>query len=274
MSWFQALVLGIVQGLTEFLPVSSSAHLVLVPWALGWDVKPEAAFVFDVLVQLGTLVAVVVYFWPDLMHMLRSTLRAAIARRWTGDADLRLTWLVVLGTIPAVAAGLLLKPVVEAAFANPAAVSAFLLVTAGLLFAAEKVGRHTAPLESATWADALWVGLAQALSIFPGISRSGSTMAAGIARGLQRPAAARFSFLLSIPVMAGAGLVVGLDLAALPEAAAFVPSLVVGFVAAAVVGYLSIHWLLAFVSRHSLTVFSIYCLAAGLAGLLIAWLRG
>ena len=274
MSWFQALVLGIVQGLTEFLPVSSSAHLVLVPWALGWDLQPEAAFVFDVLVQLGTLVAVVIYFWPDLMHMLRSTLRAAITRRWTDDADLRLTWLVVLGTIPAVVAGLLLKPAVEAAFGSPAAVSAFLLVTAGLLFAAEKASRRTAPLEAATWADALWVGLAQALSIFPGISRSGSTIAAGLARGLQRPAAARFSFLLSIPVMIGAGLVAGLDLAALPDAAAYVPTVLVGFVAAAVVGYISIRWLLAFVSRHSLSVFSVYCLAAGLAGLLLSWLRG
>ena len=274
MSWFQALVLGIVQGLTEFLPVSSSAHLVLVPWVLGWEVKPEAAFVFDVLVQLGTLAAVVIYFWPDLMHMLRSTLRAVIARRWTGDAYLRLTWLVVLGTIPAVAAGLLLKPVVEAAFASPAAVSVFLLVTAGLLFAAEKVSRQTAPLESATRADALWIGLAQAISIFPGISRSGSTIAAGLARGLQRPAAARFSFLLSIPVMIGAGLVAGLDLAALPDSGAYLPIVLVGFVAAAVVGYLSIRWLLRFVGRHSLTIFGIYCLAAGLAGLLLSWLRG
>jgi undecaprenyl-diphosphatase len=273
-SWFQALVLGIVQGLTEFLPVSSSAHLVLVPWALGWDVDPEAAFVFDVLVQLGTLVAVVIYFWTDLMQMLRSTLRAAIARRRTGDAHLRLTWLVVLGTIPAVAAGLLLKPVVEAAFGSPTAVSVFLLVTAGLLLGAERFGRPAAPLESATWIDALWVGLAQALSIFPGISRSGSTIAAGLTRGLQRTAAARFSFLLSIPVMIGAGLVAGLDLAALPGAAAYVPTVLVGFVAAAVVGYLSIRWLLAFVSRHSLTVFSLYCLAAGVAGLLLSWLRG
>jgi undecaprenyl-diphosphatase len=272
-TWFQALLLGIVQGLTEFLPVSSSAHLVLVPWVLGWDVEPEAAFVFDVLVQLGTLTAVVIYFWPDLVHMLRSTLRAAIARRWTGDAYLRLTWLVVLGTVPAVAAGLLLKPLVEAAFGSPTAVSLFLLVTAGLLAGAEKVGRRSKALESASWIDALWVGLAQAISIFPGISRSGSTIAAGLARGLQRPAAARFSFLLSIPVMIGAGLVAGLDLAALPDAAAYGPVVLVGFAAAAVVGYLSIRWLLTFVGRHSLTAFSIYCLAAGLAGLLLSWVR-
>jgi undecaprenyl-diphosphatase len=273
-TWVQALVLGTVQGLTEFLPVSSSAHLVLVPWLLGWDLEPEAAFVFDVLVQLGTLAAVVIYFWRDLVHMLRSTAAAVISRRRTGDAFLHLTWLVVLGTLPAVAAGLLLKPLVEAAFASPAAVSLFLLVTAGLLLAAERAGRRSAPLESATGGDAVWVGLAQALSIFPGISRSGSTIAAGLARGLQRPAAARFSFLLSIPVMIGAGLVAGLDLAALPGAATYAPTVLVGFVAAAIVGYLSIRWLLSFVGRHSLAIFGIYCLAAGLAGLLLAWLRG
>ena len=274
MNWLQALILGIVQGLTEFLPVSSSAHLVLVPWALGWKLKPEAAFVFDVLVQLGTLAAVVIYFWADLMHMLRATLRAVLARRWTDDPYLRLTGLVILGTIPAVVAGLLLKPLVEAAFDSPAAVSLFLLVTAGVMFAAEKVGRGTASLESATWVDALWVGLAQALAIFPGISRSGSTLAAGLARGLPRPAAARFSFLLYIPVMIGAGLIAGLDLAALPAAASYVPTVLLGAAAAAVVGYLAIHWLLTFVSRHSLTVFSLYCLAAGCAGLLLSWLRG
>ncbi|MBM3122614.1 MAG: undecaprenyl-diphosphatase, partial [Chloroflexi bacterium] len=142
------------------------------------------------------------------------------------------------------------------------------------LFGAEKLGRPAAPLESPTWIDALLVGLAQALSIFPGISRSGSTIAAGLTRGLQRTAAARFSFLLSIPVMIGAGLVAGLDLAALPEAAPYLPTVLVGFVAAAVVGYLSIRWLLAFVTRHSLTVFSLYCLAVGAAGLLLSWLRG
>lgn len=273
MTWFQALILGIVQGLTEFLPVSSSAHLVLVPWALGWTFDPEAAFVFDVLVQLGTLAAVVVYFRSDLGQMLRATLRALVERRWTGDPYLRLTWLTALATVPAVVAGLLLKPLVESAFGSPAVVSGFLLVTAGLLFGAERLARHAQDLDGAKWADAGWVGLAQALSIFPGISRSGATIAAGRWRGLARPAAARFSFLLSIPVMIGAGLVAALDLMALPAAGATLPVVLVGFAAAAVAGYLSIRWLLAFVSRHSLAVFSAYCLAVGLLGLLWSWAR-
>lgn len=274
MTWFQALILGIVQGLTEFLPVSSSAHLVLVPWALGWTVEPNAAFVFDVLVQLGTLVAVVAYFWDDLTHIVRGTLRAVILRKRTDDAYVRLAWLIVLATLPAVVAGVFLKTLVEQAFGSPLAVSGFLLVTAGLLFIAERLGKRLKPLEATTWADAVWIGLAQALALFPGISRSGSTIAAGLVRGMQRPAAARFSFLLSIPVMIGAGLLALRDLAALPSAATLIPTLLMGFAAAAIMGYLSIRWMLRFVARHSLDVFSAYCALVGLLGLLVAWLRG
>ena len=274
MTWFQALILGIVQGLTEFLPVSSSAHLVLVPWALGWTFDPDAAFVFDVLVQLGTLVAVVAYFWDDLTHIVGGTLRAVILRKRTDDAYVRLAWLIVLATLPAVVAGILLKTLVEQAFGSPLAVSGFLLVTAGLLFMAERLGKHLKPLEATTWADAVWIGLAQALALFPGISRSGSTIAAGLVRGMQRPAAARFSFLLSIPVMIGAGLLAVRDLAALPSAATMIPTLLMGFAAAAIMGYLSIRWMLRFVARHSLDVFSAYCALVGLLGLLVAWLRG
>ena len=274
MTWFQALILGIVQGLTEFLPVSSSAHLVLVPWALGWTFDPDAAFVFDVLVQLGTLVAVVAYFWDDLIHIVGGTLRAVILRKRTDDAYVRLAWLIVLATLPAVVAGVFLKTLVEQAFGSPLAVSGFLLVTAGLLFIAERLGKRLKPLEATTWADAVWIGLAQALALFPGISRSGSTIAAGLVRGMQRPAAARFSFLLSIPVMIGAGLLAVRDLAALPSAATMIPTLLMGFAAAAIMGYLSIRWMLRFVARNSLDVFSAYCALVGLLGLLVAWLRG
>jgi undecaprenyl-diphosphatase len=273
-TWFQALMLGVVQGLTEFLPVSSSAHLVLVPWALGWTFDPDAAFIFDVLVQLGTLVAVVAYFWGDVTLIVRGTLRAVILRKLSDDVYVRLAWLIVLATLPAVVAGVLLKPLVEKAFGSPLAVSGFLLLTAGMLFVAERIGKRQKPLEATTWVDAIWIGLAQALALFPGISRSGSTIASGLVRGMQRPAAARFSFLLSIPVMIGAGLLAVRDLAALPAAAAQVPPLLLGFAAAAVVGYLSIRWMLGFVARHSLIVFSAYCALIGLLGLLVAWLRG
>ena len=274
MSLLQAFVLGIVQGLTEYLPVSSSAHLVLVPWALGWEFEPNAAFAFDVLVQLGTLVAVIVYFWKDLMQMLRAVFQALRERRLTQDPYIRLAAWIVLGTIPAVIAGVALKDAVESAFASPVATSTFLLVTAVLLFIAERIGKRVRPLESLTWKDAVWIGLAQAVSIFPGISRSGATISAGVMRDLERPAAARFSFLLSIPVMIGAGALALADLARLPSAASFAPALVIGFVSAAIVGYASIHWMLGFVTRHSLAVFSAYCAIIGLLGLGLGLIRG
>ena len=274
MTLFQALVLGIVQGLTEYLPVSSSAHLVLVPWALGWVFDPDAAFVFDVLVQMGTLVAVIAYFWKDLVHMLRATLRALLRRAPVHDPYVRLAGWIVLGTLPAVVAGIALKDIVEAAFGSPLATSGFLLVTAALLLAAERIGKRVRPLESATWKDAVWIGLAQAVALFPGISRSGATISAGLVRDLDRPGAARFSFLLSIPVMIGAGMLTLGDLAALPAAADYAPAVLVGFTSAAVVGYASIRWLLGFVTRHSLAVFSAYCALVGLLGLAIGLVRG
>ncbi len=274
MTLFQALVLGIVQGLTEYLPVSSSAHLVLVPWALGWEFEPDAAFAFDVLVQMGTLVAVIAYFWKDLVHMLRAILQALVHREAIQDPFVRLAVLIVLGTIPAVIAGLALKDIVKAAFGSPVATSGFLLVTAALLLAGERIGKRLRPLESGTWKDAVWIGLAQALALLPGISRSGATISAGLMRGIDRPGSARFSFLLSIPVMIGAGVLTLGDLAALPSAAAYVPAVLVGFVSAAIVGYASIRWLLGFVVRHSLTVFSAYCALVGVLGLAIGLVRG
>jgi len=274
LSLLQAIILGIVQGLTEYLPVSSSAHLVLVPWALGWEFEPNAAFAFDVLVQMGTLAAVVVYFWKDLLQMLRAVLTALRERKLTQDPYVRLACWIVLGTIPAVVAGLALKDTVESAFGSPVATSAFLLVTAALLIIAERIGKRLRPLNSQTWKDAVWIGLAQALSLFPGISRSGATISAGMLRDLDRPSAARFSFLLSIPVMLGAGALALADLAALPSAASFAPALFAGFVAAAVVGYASIRWMLGFVTRHSLAIFSAYCAIIGLLGLALGLIRG
>jgi len=283
----QALVLGIVQGLTEFIPVSSSAHLVLVPWLLGWTFEPQAAFAFNVLVQLGTLVAVIVCFWRDGVSLLWAAIGALRSRRW---AEGRLAWLLILATLPAAAAGILLKDLVEQAFASPAASAGFLLVTATLLGLSEILRRRMderppAPpaaakaasegvengprdaLEELKPADTLIIGLAQALALFPGISRSGSTIAAGLARGLTRPQAARFSFLMSVPIMLGAGLVAASDLASLPNAGKLLPTLAAGFLAAALVGFLAIRWLLRFLARRSLWVFAAYCALAGLAGL-------
>jgi undecaprenyl-diphosphatase len=269
----QALVLGIVQGLTEFLPVSSSAHLVLVPWWLGWSFQPDAAFAFDVLVQLGTLVGVILFFARDLVEIIRAAILGVIHRRPLESPLASRFWYLALATVPAVAAGLALKDIVEAAFASPAATSAFLLITGAGLALAERAARSTRTLEAIRGADAWWIGLAQAAALFPGISRSGATIAAGRARGFLRPEAARFSFLMSIPVMLGAGLLTLGDLLALPTAKDLALPLAAGFLAAAAVGYFSIRWMLAFVARRPLTVFSVYCLLAGLAGLATAVVR-
>jgi undecaprenyl-diphosphatase len=269
MSLLQALVLGIVQGLTEFLPISSSAHLVLVPWALGWRFNPDAAFVFDVLVQLGTLVAVIVYFRADLLALVRAGIRGLLSGRPLADPESRLAWLIALATVPAALAGVLIQPLVEEAFARPTVVSAELLVTAAFLWIGERLGRRARRLETLTALDALWVGVAQAVALFPGISRSGSTIAAGLGRNLTRTDAARLSFLMSVPVMIGAGAIASLDLVASPTASSQLPSLAVGFVAAAIVGYLSIRWLLGYLTRHPLSVFAAYCLVVGIACLVL-----
>lgn len=268
MTLLQALLLGVVQGATEFIPVSSSGHLVLVPWVLGWELEPEAAFVFDVLVQWGTLLAVIVYFWSDLVSMGTSAVIDLAERRPLRSTESRLAWLLVLSSVPAAAAGLLVKDHVERAFSDPAAVSVFLLVTALLLTVSERVGSRTRDVEEINWFDALWIGAAQALALFPGISRSGATIAGGLTRELRRPAAARFSFLMSLPVMLGAGLIALTDLLSAPDMGAQLPPLIVGFLSAVVVGYLSIRWLLNYLNRHPLTVFIVYCTLVGGAGLL------
>ena len=274
MSLLQALVLGIVQGATEFLPISSSAHLVIVPWLLHWKFEPKAEFVFDVLVQLGTLVAVIIYFWKDLVDLVRAAIAGLLKRRPLEDPTSRMAWLIVVATIPAAVTGFLFKHVVEAAFQSPAAVSAFLLVTAAFLFLGERFGRRTRSLDALGFLDAILIGLAQAIALLPGVSRSGSTIAGGLSRSLRRLDAARFAFLMAVPVMLGAGLIAAKDLLTGPNASAEIAPLVVGFLAAAVVGYLAIRWLLGFLARRPLTVFAAYCAAAGLAGLILSLVRG
>lgn len=268
MTLFQALILGVVQGATEFIPISSSAHLVLVPWALGWQLDHGPAFIFDVLVQWGTLVAVIAYFRADLKALVGTALSDLLRGRPFARVEGRLAWLLLLASAPAAAAGLLIKDQVQQAFTDPGVVSLFLLVTAGLLAASERIGSRTREVEQIGWLDALWIGAAQALALFPGISRSGSTIAGGMSRDLRRAAAARFSFLMSVPVMLGAGLIALVDLAGTANAGAQLAPLAVGFLGAVVVGYLSIRWLLDYLSRRPLTVFIVYCTAVGLAGLL------
>ena len=299
MNLIQAVFLGILQGATEFLPVSSSGHLVLVPWLLDW---PAPGLAFDAVVHWGTALAVVAYFWRDWVDLVvaafRSLSRLALRRLraappggqlWEGkgasDAEItadpspgsdeaRLAWFILLGTVPAALIGWLLEDFFEGMFARPAAAAAFLLVTAALLAASERLGRRERDLDTLTWLDALLVGLAQALAIFPGISRSGATIAAGLGRGLRREPAARFSFLLATPVILGAGLLKVVDLARVGGLAAQALTLAVGFLSAGVVGFGCIHLLLRYLQRRRLYPFAIYCAAVGIACLLVALIRG
>lgn len=271
MSLLQAIILGIVQGLTEFLPISSSGHLVIVPFLLGWEIPEEHVFVFDVLVQMGTLMAVIVYFRKDLWAIISGFLQGLAYRRPFSTLKARMGWYLLLATIPAGLFGIFVKDRVESAFNSPVATALFLLVTAALLTISEWIGRRSRPLDSIHWKDALWMGCAQALSVFPGVSRSGSTIAGGLSRHLERPAAARFSFLMSIPVMLAAGLLAGLDLLEVPNLGSFLPIIAAGFVTSAIVGYLSIHWLLSYLARHSLRSFAIYCAAIAAVTLIAAY---
>ena len=264
MSVLQAVVLGIVQGLTEFIPVSSSGHLVLVPHLLGWHFAHSQAFIFDVLVQWGTLVAVCIYFRQDLIQIGRAFLRGLGNGKPFVDRDARMGWYLIVATIPAVVVGLLAKDTVEAAFASPRFTGFFLLVTALLLVVAEKMGSRQRTMDQITWFDGFWMGCFQVLALLPGVSRSGATIAGGMLRNLDRPSAARFSFLMSVPVMLGAGVLALKDLASMPGLNQFLLPLSVGFVSALISGYMAIRWLISYLGRHSLFVFAGYCLLAGL----------
>jgi undecaprenyl-diphosphatase len=272
----RALFLGLLQGATEFLPVSSSGHLVLIPWLLGW---PLPSLAFDTMVHWGTLVAVIAYFWRDWLALLRGAW-TGLRTRSLSDPAARLFLLLLVGTIPGALAGVLLEDFFEGMFARPAAAAGFLLLTAAILTLAELgwARRTSGPapraLPAISWADALAVGLAQAVAILPGVSRSGATIAAGLGRGLEREAAARFSFLLSAPIILGAGAMQLWKLAQAGTLAGEAPLLAAGFLTALASGLAAIHFLLAYVRRRPLYPFALYCILLGILGLTVAALRG
>jgi undecaprenyl-diphosphatase len=268
MNLFQALILGLVQGATEYIPVSSSAHLVLVPWFLGW---PDASFAFEVLVQWGTLVGVFVFFWQDLVVIVKSVILGLLQGKPLATFEAKLGWLVVVATLPAVVLGLLFKKYFEAAFASPALAGGFLILTALLLAIAERYGSRKQELEQLSWLDATLIGFWQAAAMLPGISRSGATIGGAVLRGFNRTAAARFSFLMSIPALLGAGVVALNELLATGSLATELPAISVGFVAAAISGYLCIRWLLTYLQGHSLYIFAAYCAAVSLISIILAF---
>jgi undecaprenyl-diphosphatase len=292
MSVWEAVLLGVVQGLTEFLPISSTAHLLVARKLLG-HAHPEDAF--TVVIQLGTLVAVFVYFRADVARLLLGLWSDARSLKLASTPDSRTGWLIVLGTVPAVAVGFTLKDWLKATFFNLPSIAVVSIAFAALMAAAEwwaarrkRLGLAAKVEADLTWREALWVGLWQACALMPGGSRSGTTISGGLFAGLARATAARFSFLLSLPVILGAGLKELLDeyqkLAApkpdepvsLFASGGDVAALVVGTAVSAVVGYLAIAFLMRFLQFHTMTVFVVYrlALAAVILSLLAAGMVG
>jgi undecaprenyl-diphosphatase len=258
MTIFQSFILGIIQGLTEFIPVSSTAHLLITQKLLNIPAS-DAMFSFLVIVQLGTIVSLIVFYWKDLLGLVK----AFFAKPFSTQEN-KLAWYIVIATIPALLAGYLLKDAVEALFKQPMLEASIRLFSAAILLTlAEWLTKKSRNLDSMTWLDALIVGLFQIVAVFPGASRSGSTISGGMFRGFDRPSAARFAFLMSVPVMLAAGGYQMLDVIKMPNLSEFLPLLAVGFVTAAIVGWFAIKWLIDYLSKRSLYVFAIYCAVVG-----------
>ena len=266
MTVFQAIVLGLIQGLSEFLPISSSAHLALTPWALGWE---QPGLSFDVALHLGTLIALVWFFWQEWMTLARALFSIIRKRRIETESERRLTW-VVIATIPGGIAGFLLQDYAKTVFRTPALTGVMLIVMGIILWAVDRAARQDRSLETMTWKHAVFVGVMQMFAIIPGVSRSGSTITAGRALGYSREASAVFSFLLSLPIIVAAVVFEGRH--AIEDGIS--APLVAGVIASAVSGWLAISVLLKFVARHSYGIFAGYRVLIGLGVLALVFYRG
>lgn len=267
----QAVILGIVQGLTEFIPVSSSAHLIIVPWLFRWNDPALTSLTFDVALHLGTLVSVLWYFKADWACLVRAGIASIRERNIGNDPDRRIFWLVILACIPGGIAGVVLEGKIGDWFHTPnqpirpsaMIIMAVIIIALGLLlFLAERFARHIRNLQKMTLKDALIIGVAQAFAIFPGVSRSGSTITAGLAIGFERESAARFSFLLSAPIIAGAGLKSLTEIfAGISSGSLAQNDLIlfpIGVIAAAISGYLAIRFLMRYLQKNSTNIFVYY----------------
>jgi undecaprenyl-diphosphatase len=276
MTLLQAIVLGIVQGLTEFLPISSSAHLRIVPVLFGWHFHyaghsstNDPGSAFTAVIQLGTTLAIVLYFWRELLHVTAAWFRGLRDRSVRSSLEYRLGWYLILATIPVAVFGLVFSHQITTGARNLWIVSVALIVLALVLYCAERVGSRRRVEEDITTMDAIVVGTAQALSLIPGSSRSGTTITAGLFRGMTREAAARFSFLLSIPAVVLSGLY---ELKDVGKGGPGVGLTGVSLVFAFIVGLASIHWLMRWLANHTTYIFIWYRIALGL--LLIGLLSG
>jgi undecaprenyl-diphosphatase len=270
MPLYQAIVLAIIQGLTEFLPVSSTAHLTIIPELLHWQ---DPGLSFDVALHSGTLVAVLVYFFRDWVQVILNGLGFSYRGARPDENSRTLLWLLVLGTIPAALAGLKFEKYADAMWRTPYIIGFSMIVFGILMWVADRVATAKNGLDEMTWTDALSVGVAQALAIIPGVSRSGVTLTAARFRGFGREAAARFSFLLSTPIIAGAAAKKGWELhkSGLPEDMKL-PYLI-GIVVSGVVGLVVIAFFMKYLKRHSLSVFVWYRIVFGIIVVALAFFR-
>jgi len=253
-----AIVEGIVQGLTEFLPISSTAHLRIVPAFFGW---PDPGAAFTAVIQLGTMAAVLLYFRHDLWRIARSWLRSLRDPALRGDLDARMGWYIILGTIPIAIFGFIFRDQIETGARNLYLIGSALIALGLVLYAADEVGRRTRTLEQINRDDGVTIGFAQALALIPGVSRSGATISAGLFRGFDRPSAARYSFLLSVPavVLSGVFELRKVGGAHQPDVGAVIIATLVAFV----VGYASIALLLRYLVRHTMLLFVVYRVVLG-----------
>jgi undecaprenyl-diphosphatase len=266
----QAIVMGLVQGFTEFLPISSSGHLILVPAMLGWDDELLTSLAFSVMLHLGTLGALLAYFWRDWTRLVPAGLATLRDRSFAGDPDRRLAWLLAFSTIPAVIAALAFDDVIESTVREPGLVALMLVVGAALIWLADRRPATGLTIGGLSFGHALAIGAAQAVALVPGVSRSGISIAAGRAIGLDRPAAARFSFLMATPIIAMAGAWETLGLIRDGVAGDLsIAVLAAGMLAALGAGLLAIHVLLRWLAAHSLDIFVWYRLA--LASIVLVW---
>lgn len=266
MTVFQALVLGVLQGLAEFLPISSSAHLALAPWAFGW---PEPGLAVDVALHVGTLVAVLVYFRDEWIRLIVAAGEIVRSQRIQTPEQRRVIYLIV-ATIPGGLAGVALNDYAESTFRSPLLIGSALAAMGVLLWLVDKVRPANRPLEAIRWSDAILVGIAQAFAILPGVSRSGATITAGRALQLDRESAATFSFLMSMPIIAAAAIFKVPHL--LHSGGAGMP-LLVGVLASALSGWLAIEIVLRYVRTHSYGVFAAYRVVIGAAAVALFWMR-
>ncbi len=266
-TWYEAIVYGIVQGLTEFLPISSSGHLLLVPAFFGWE---DPGALFTAIIQLGTMLAVVLYFWRDLIAVITTWVRSWYTPSLRSELNARMGWYLVIGTIPIVIFGFIFRNQIETAARSLYIVGTMLIVFGLILGAIDWASRKERVVESVKRNDAIAVGLAQALALIPGVSRSGATISAGLLMGLTREAAARFSFLLSIPAIVLSGLY-GLygELGSSSGGVGLMP-LIIATVVSFIVGYAAIAFLLRWLARHSLYVFVAYRVILGVLVLALA----